>query len=310
MKKYIFALLASILGVASLSVSCSSGDELDANSSIVDVATPSNEFDKWLDVNLLKKYNIQLAYRYKDTIVDMEPALIPADYNESILLSKLIIHLVLEVYDELMGSNDFMVAYFPKLIQLIGSPSYNNDGSVVLGEAEGGKTIYLYDVNTLSSVYNLNSIDALNDSYFHTMHHEFAHILHQTKLYSSEYETISSSLYVGSDCFTTYDDDEKTTVPWLSGEEKALKVGFITPYSATNADEDFVEILSTYVTNSQDYWDSLMTTAGDVGEPIITQKLDIIRNYLLTSWGIDMDELRSIILRRQTEVWNLDYSLD
>ncbi len=298
MKKYIFALVAIAL-CANFSISCSSSEELNADSSIVDVATPANEFDEWLEANFLEDYNIQLAYRYSDIIVDMESALIPADYEESILLSKLILHLALGVYDELTGSFDFMVAYFPKLIQLIGSPSYNYDGSVVLGEAEGGKTIYLYDVNTLSSVYSQNSIDALNDSYFHTMHHEFAHILHQTKLYSTEYETISSSLYVGSDCFTTYTTDAS-----------ALEVGFITPYSATNSDEDFVEILSTYITNTEAYWDSLMDIAGDVGEPIITQKLDIIRNYMLTSWGIDMDELRDIILRRQTEVWDFDYSLD
>ncbi len=295
MKRYIIALLLA----ATLVASCSRDKALDPNSTIVDTATPANEFDLWLESNFLENYNIQYAYRYNDIIVDREKVLIPASYEESILLSKLIMHLVLEVYDELTGSHEFMVAYFPKLIQLIGCPAYNADGSFVLGEAEGGKAIFLYDVNNLSNIYKMHNIALLNDSYFHTMHHEFAHILHQTKLYSPEYETISSSLYVGNDCFSTY-----------PSEDKALKAGFITPYSSTNSDEDFVEILSTYITNSQEYWDSKMEIAGKTGEPILSQKLDIIRNYLLQSWDIDMDKLRSIILDRQTSVWDFDTNLE
>ncbi|MFI3286083.1 MAG: putative zinc-binding metallopeptidase [Rikenellaceae bacterium] len=305
MKKYY--VIALLVGATLLSlVGCSKTEELSSNSSIVDTNTPLNDFDYWLEKYYLSEYNIQFAYRYSDILVDMDTTLTPADYEESILLAKLTLHLVMGAYDEHTGSADFMKTYFPKLIQLVGSPSYNDDGSVVLGEAEGGKAIFLYDVNTLSGVYNQNSVAALNDSYFHTMHHEFAHILHQTKPYSTEYESYSSSLYVGSDCFATYTTDAA-----------ALQVGFVTRYSATNADEDFVEILSTYITNTESYWESLMAVAETVGDDgvkaggrvILEQKLDIIRSYLLSSWGIEMDELRDIILRRQTEVWDFDYSL-
>ena len=298
MKRYIIAL--ALLSTLTLS-SCSREDDLRDTSSIVDVNTPQNDFDIWLQDNYMDPYNIAFEYRYNDILIDMEPALIPARYDEAILLAKLVKHLTLDVYDELTGSPEFMRGFFPKIIQLIGSPSYNADGSIVLGEAEGGKAMFLYNVNGLANIYSNKNIDKLNDSYFHTMHHEFAHILHQTKPYSKSYETISSSLYVGNNCFETYKTDES-----------ALKVGFITPYSATNSDEDFVEIISTYVTSTPQVWADKLSVAGKVGKPIIISKLDIIRDYLLVQWNIDIDELRDIVMSRQAEptLWNFDYSLE
>ncbi len=298
MKRYIIAL--TLLAGITLS-SCSREEELRPTSSIVDVNTPQNDFDGWLQTNYMDTYNIAFEYRYNDILIDMEPALVPARFDEAILLSKLVKFLTLEVYDELTGDTEFMRKYFPKIIQLIGSPSYNADGSIVLGEAEGGKAMFLYNVNGLGDIYARKDIETLNESYFHTMHHEFAHILHQTKPYPKSYETFSSSLYVGNNCFETY------TTP-----ESALEVGFITPYSATNADEDFVEILSTYVTSTPEVWAEKMKVAGSVGEPILTSKLDIIRDYLVVQWGFNIDDLRDIVMDRQEDstLWNFDNSLE
>ena len=39
-------------------------------------------------------------------------------------------------------------------------------------------------------------------------------------------------------------------------------------------------------------------------EALIQQKLDIVKNYMLTSFGIDLDTLRSILQRRQNEVFS------
>lgn len=50
---------------------------------------------------------------------------------------------------------------------------------MVLGTAEGGMKITLYNVNDINP--DKIDINLLNEYYFQTMHHEFAHILHQTK---------------------------------------------------------------------------------------------------------------------------------
>ncbi len=61
------------------------------------------------------------------------------------------------------------------------------------------------------------------------MHHEFAHILHQTKNYDQSFKRISESFYIGGD--------------WIyASDEDAQKKGFITAYAQNEANEDFVEM--------------------------------------------------------------------
>ena len=48
-----------------------------------------------------------------------------------------------------------------------------------------------------------------------------------------------------------------------------------------------------------------MKAAGD-GASIISAKFDIVYNYMLNSWNIDLNELRDVIQRRQGEIDTLD----
>ncbi len=297
MKNNILILLFAIVG-CSLFTSC--GEEsLSSNSVIVEFNNTQNELDIWLEAKYMVPYNIDYQYRYNDSIIDTEKVLTPTEYSEAILMAKLTLYLTMYSYDELTGSTEFMRTYYPKLIQLIGCPSYNEDGTYLLGQAEGGKAIFLYGINSLSSYYNIQDIDGLNDQYFKTMHHEFTHILHDTKPYPATFEAIASTLYVNDNCWTTYTTDEEANI-----------AGFISRYAATDANEDFAELISTYVINTPEVWESFLTRAGDSGADLITQKLEIIRDYLSDSWNIDLDSLRDIVLRRSDEIWNLDYSLD
>ena len=44
------------------------------------------------------------------------------------------------------------------------------------------------------------------------------------------------------------------------------------------------------------------------GAAIINQKFTIVYNYMLETWGINLDDLREIVLRRQQEIPELDLS--
>ena len=44
------------------------------------------------------------------------------------------------------------------------------------------------------------------------------------------------------------------------------------------------------------------TPDAEDGRVLIEAKLDIVRNYMQDSWGIDIDELRAIINRRMADV--------
>ena len=63
-----------------------------------------------------------------------------------------------------------------------------------------------------------------------------------------------------------------------------------------------------YVTNSAAYWENMLAVAGEEGASRLTKKFNIVYNYMRDTWGINLDELRSIFLRRQSEIYELDLS--
>ena len=80
-----------------------------------------------------------------------------------------------------------------------------------------------------------------------------------------------------------------------------LECGFITKYARHSPREDFAEMMSVYVTNSAAWWEARMVEAGD-GRSTIETKLGLVKNYMLETFGIELDDLRDAILRRQDEV--------
>ena len=262
---------------------------LDKDSQVIDSKTEQNDFDKWLVTNYVNAYNIDFKYRMEMNESQMSYWLVPAEYNKSIVMAKLVRHLCLEAYDEITGSKEFIRTHFPKMIHLIGSAAYKNNGTMVLGEAEGGLKITLYMINDL-----MLNVDYLNYYYFKTMHHEFAHILHQKKPYSTDFNLISGPDYVTDAWSDTW-----------SGDADAQKNGFISEYASKEANEDFVELIAVYVTSTAAEWNTIIKNAGD-GAAIINAKFDIVYNYMLNTWGINLDELREVVQRRQSEIETLD----
>ena len=45
------------------------------------------------------------------------------------------------------------------------------------------------------------------------------------------------------------------------------------------------------------------------GRDLITAKLDIVKSYMKTTFGINLDDLRAAVLRRQQEVMSGDIDL-
>lgn len=285
MKKYLlYALLAVSTGTAL--VSCSE-DDLSAESVITIDKKQANDFDKWLTANFVNPYNLEFKYRYEYKETDADYYTIPAELNQAIEMAHLVKYLCLESYDEVAGI-DFTRNYFPKMIFTIGEWEYRNNGTIILGTAESGKKILLTGVNYLDTYKS--SPAALNHYYFKTIHHEFTHILNQTKEYSAEFKLITGNSYVA---------DSWSKEPFDMGY---LERGFISDYAQHSDTEDFAEMMSLYVTNSKEQWDEWMAEAGENGAPLLQAKLDIVKSYMKDSWGIDMDKLRDTILRRQADL--------
>ena len=286
MKKYIYTLLFA----ASIVLGACSEDKLDIHS-IFNTESPERDaFDTWLLLNYIVPYNIQFNYKYIDKESDNTYNLIPAEYDKCVAMAKLTKYLWIDSYNELLGET-FIKTYCPRMIQLIGSKAYNSQGSVVLGTAEGGLKITLYNVNELD--VNNPNIDFLNTWFFKTMHHEFAHILHQTKNYSTDFNLISTD-YQGPSWLN------------LESDEVANTMGFVTRYASFSPDEDFVEIISNYITHDAGYWQNVLNNGGALGRIKLEKKFDIVRKYLKDSWSIDIDKLRDIVQRRSGSLSEVD----
>ena len=174
------------------------------------------------------------------------------------------------------------------MLQLIGSAMINAaQGTEKLGYAEGGNKITLLKINAMET----DNMEQMNEYIFKTMHHEFAHILHQQRAYPIEFALINPG---------DYDPNrwQDRTVP------EALQLGFITPYASSQAREDFVETIANYIVKSDAEWSNSIKIAGEDGAAIINLKLDMCRTYLQDKWGIDLEALHREVQTRQE---NLDW---
>ena len=271
----------------SLMLSSCEKDELSSESVIKVSEYEENDFDKWLRVNYLNPYNIDFIYRYEFIESDMNYYTVPADMESSIMMAHLVKYLCIESYDE-VANIAFTRKFFPKMFFLIGEFEYRNNGTMILGTAENGKKILLSGLNYLKQL--VNDIESLNFYYIKTIHHEFVHILNQTIDFSADYQLITGKGYVA---------DSWSESPYDTGY---LQRGFISAYSQMNADEDFAEMMSTYITNSEEWWNERMEEAGETGRLYLTKKLDMVRSYLADEFDIDLDELRSTLMRRQKDI--------
>lgn len=297
MKKYILglALLATVAGTLT---SCSD-DDLSDVSVIKESQTTENAFDKWLYNNFVTPYNIEIQYRYNDNESDMQYYDVPADSAQSVELAHIIKYTCVDAYTQAAGMT-FTRTYFPKLFSFLGEFEYENNGNIKLGTAEGGKKIRLLGVNHLDQF--LTNRAGLDEYYLKTIHHEFVHIVNQTKDYPREFDKVTANGYV---------NDAWSSETYESGY---LKRGFITDYSQKEAREDFAEMVSTYVTKTPAEWNALLrqsityNSAGKVtsteGYDALVKKLDICKQYYKESFGIDLDKVRDEVVSREENVVN------
>ena len=300
MKRNILYIIAALAAAVSLT-SCQREPALNPDS-IIDVpAHAKNAFDKWLDANYVNPYNILVKYRFEMDEADYSYRTIPADMDCSIVMAHLVKYMCIDSYDEVVGS-DFTRRYFPKMFFYIGEWEYKNNGTFILGTAEGGKKIYLTGVNYLPRVMagqmggHTDPAEAVNHSYVKTIHHEFTHILNQTQDFPADFSQVTPDSYV--------------TDAWNTTEySNNLERGFISTYAQHSDREDFAEMASIFITHDADWWETQMGKAGDAGRASITTKLDIVKSYFKTAFNIDLEKLRDTILRRQEEVMSGEIDL-
>lgn len=249
-----------------------------------------NTFEQWLETNYRRPYNIRFKYKLEDIETDLKYNVIPADLDKTAKLAIITKYLWFDAYAEVVG-DEFLKVNAPRIIQAIGISGYIRNEET-LGSAEGGYKVILGKVNDLTDE-TIRNYETMTGLYFHTMHHEFTHILNQKKPYNPSFDQISRANYSSGN--------------WRNiSTLEANRRGFVSSYAMQDAGEDFAETLSFYVTYSPEKWQKILDNAGRTGAPSITQKIAIVKDYAKTQWGLDLDDLRDVILRRGLQVPSLD----
>jgi len=281
---YIVAVLAIFLG------SCRKDDAVDENNSIFQPTDPATltKFDHWITKNVSYPYNIDVLYKYNDINTDPRFVLVPADIKKSQLMIQVLKYAWLEAYDEVIGV-DFTRKYAPKQFMFVGSSAFESGNTKVMATAEGGVKITMYEINTVS----LDATEQI-ENYFHIIHHEFSHILHQNKNFSTDFQKITETEYIKDD--------------WAYVNiSEARKKGFVSNYAMVEPNEDFAETYSLFITSTDKQWSAILNEAGTTGSALINKKLEIIREYARNSWGFELDNLRATVLRRSERVAQLQF---
>lgn len=290
MKKIALFLLTGLIIAAT--TSCRN-DELDPNSIFideqVDTTTYTYQFDQWLHKYFTEPYNVEFIYKLDDNGTDVSYNIVPVSIGKADTLAHVALYLWYDVYDSIVGP-DFLPTYGPKRLKLIGSAMINAaQGTEKLGYAEGGIQITLLKINLMET----NNIDQLNEYIFKTMHHEFAHILHQQQAYPVEFGQINPQDYNP----TRWQDRT---------DQEAWQLGYVSAYGSSQTREDFVEVIANYIVKTDAQWQAMLTAAGPDGAAIIEQKWEICNNWLAEKWNIDLQAMHEEVQRRQE---NLDWDM-
>ena len=277
--------------------SCSKEDELrspDFQRLVTVTDSQKTETDKWIEENLTKPFNIEIIWRWDTKEVKYDKSYIPPKEQNVLPYAKILKNTFIKSYQEVKG-NAFIKPLVPKQFLFLGEWGYNTDGTITLGQAESGNKIVFYGVNHWDERDAEGGYPQIREA-IHTLYHEFGHILHQNKVFSKDFENISKADY---------------TSQWYNeANSTAIRKGFTSSYSMLSKEEDFVEIISFYCTMTPEEWTEHINSQvastkegssareqAEEGRKKILQKLTMIKDYMKSSWDIDLDEIRDVTLK-------------
>lgn len=238
------------------------------------------EVDEWIYDNLTHPYNIDVKYRWDQSELDLNKTVVPIKEELVVPVMEMVKEVWLEPYEMLAGPS-FIRQLAPKRYVLVGSPRYNTNGTITLGEAEGGRKITIFRLNWFVDV-DLELIQEV----MKTVHHEFAHTMHQTTMYPTEFKSITPAGY---------------TTSWNNtSDTDAIKLGYISTYARSTPDEDFVEMIARIAVYGREKFEARVAAAAamyadpaqNVGmaydpSEALRQKESMVVNYLKDTWNID-----------------------
>lgn len=280
-KHKIYLLILALVVFAS----CKKEDDLGDVSAIPGLGGDSwvaTELDTYIKDTFTIPFNVAAKYKWDQGELDFDKTLTPPREEKIKPVLSSIKKVWIDNYVAEAGKL-FMQKYIPKFFVLVGSANWNIDGTITLGTAEGGRRIVLYVLNDFRTkgMTGYVASDSTNVlQMFHTIEHEFGHIMHQTVYYPQDFKRISVGGYT-SNWNNSYDS---------TANEK----GFISAYAQSAPDEDFVEMISIMLTMGKAQYDALVNNIKSAdARTKLRQKESIVVNYFKDVWGINFTSLQT-----------------
>jgi substrate import-associated zinc metallohydrolase lipoprotein len=237
------------------------------------VVLPKLPIDTWLSDNFNKPYNIEVDYRWNAYEVPLNKTLVPPLVSKVQPTMEAVKAIWIEPYIK-EASLNFIKKFCPKQYVLVGSANWNTDGTIILGTAEGGRKVVLYQIND----FDKKNVEGVKQM-LHTIHHEFGHILHQNILYPLPFKQITPGTYTSN---------------WYNiTEDEALNLGYVTSYSMSGPDEDFVEMVATMLVEGKVAYDARVKTANATAQEAIRKKEQIVVDYFQKAYNINFRNLQT-----------------
>lgn len=231
------------------------------------------ELDDYLYQNFTLPYNIEVKYKWDPYEVNFNRNLVPPLESQVMPVMETVKAVWIEPYSTVAG-DDFLREYQLLKYVLVGSPEYQSNGTILLGTAEGGNQIGLYAVNNFTT-QNVNEVIRM----MHTIHHEFAHLLHQKIDYPQEWRGLSTEWYTGT---------------WFNTTDlQAHSQGLITAYAKASEHEDFVETIAFLLVEGQAAYDMVVANNPSVAH-IFRAKERLVVDYY-DRFGVDFRALQAAV---------------
>jgi substrate import-associated zinc metallohydrolase lipoprotein len=293
----------------SLFFQCSSDSK---NGTFVPPPTPdlSNPNDQYLYNNsgksLFEKYGTATRWKWNDNFITPTQRATPIQSDLVIPATKLVNHLWIGPYAATGKSGaDFINSLFPAELVYIGSYIYVDDGSRLLGFAEGGARVTLLNLNSL----DFQDRDWMSDpggGILTTVHHEFSHIVHQKYGIPVGFNKISKT-YLGNNWTNNVSRDD------------AIKLGMVRNYATLNEFEDFCEIVSHVLAVDKVAFEkdfitqedcSKLTNPDDIvncrelnaGRVLIKKKVDLVVDFYKNKFNVNLLTVRDTLQTRLDKV--------
>ena len=243
----------------------------------------TNELDAYIDENFTQKYGMAIRYKFVDSYLAVGQRTTPPRLENVRPMLDFIQEFWIDPYLEVENGEDFFANHVPAEVVLFGGLIFQGN-TVLLGVADAGAQISLLNVNSIAPDDPEWVLFQLS-----TIHHEFAHVVHQRYKLPSGYETISPTGYTSAGSWFNITDTE------------AVRRGFVSPYGSSSPNEDYAELVEAFLfdpdfesnfTIDEENCQDADCETRNAGRAMIREKLASIIDHHDNVTGVSLEALR------------------